>query len=110
VNIRSGRVLPGRLKRGLAAPANALPWYGLAIFTFFFVTQRLPELFTELGIYSALLGLVLRPQDLGFPQGDQGLCQCDACSMPVCSGASGCFHMLSTHLSKVSTMVPARRP
>jgi putative inorganic carbon (HCO3(-)) transporter len=67
VNIRSGRVLPGRLKRGLAAPANALPWYGLAIFTFFFVTQRLPELFTELGIYSALLGLVLRPQDLGFP-------------------------------------------
>ena len=67
MNIRSGRVLPGRLKRGVAAPANALPWYGLAIFTFFFVTQRLPELFTELGIYLALLGLVLRPQGLGFP-------------------------------------------
>jgi putative inorganic carbon (hco3(-)) transporter len=50
----------------MAAPANALSWYGLAIFTFFYVTQRLPELFTEFGIYLALLGLVLRPQGLGF--------------------------------------------
>jgi putative inorganic carbon (HCO3(-)) transporter len=50
----------------MAAPANALAWYGLAIFTFFYVTQRLPELFTEFGIYLALLGLVLRPQGLGF--------------------------------------------
>jgi O-antigen ligase len=67
VNIHSGRVLPGRLQRGVAAPANALSWYGLAIFTFFSVTARLPELFTEFGIYLALLGLVLRPQSLGFP-------------------------------------------
>jgi O-antigen ligase len=59
-------VLPGRLQRGMAAPANALSWYGLAIFTFFFVTARLPGLFTELGIYLALLGLVLRPQGLAF--------------------------------------------
>jgi putative inorganic carbon (HCO3(-)) transporter len=44
-----------------------MPWYGLAIFTFFFVTARLPELFTEFGIYLALLGLVLRPQRLSFP-------------------------------------------
>jgi len=50
----------------MAAPANALSWYGLAIFTFFFVTARLPGLFTELGIYLALLGLVLRPQGLAF--------------------------------------------
>jgi len=67
VNTRRGRVLPGRAQRGAAVPANALPWYGLAIFTFFFVTQRLPELFTEFGIYLALLGMVLRPQGLGFP-------------------------------------------
>jgi O-antigen ligase len=50
----------------MAAPANALSWYGLAIFTFFFVTARLPGLFTELVIYLALLGLVLRPQGLAF--------------------------------------------
>jgi O-antigen ligase len=60
-------VLTGRLQRGVAAPANALSWYGLAIFTFFFVTSRLPELFTEFGIYLALLGLMLRPQGVGFP-------------------------------------------
>jgi O-antigen ligase len=60
-------VLPGKLRRRTAAPANALPWYGLTIFTFFFVTSRLPELFTEFGIYLALLGLVARPQGLGFP-------------------------------------------
>ena len=46
---------------------SAVAWYGLAIFTFFFVTARLPELFTEFGIYLALLGLVARPQGLGFP-------------------------------------------
>jgi O-antigen ligase len=68
VNVRSGRVLPERLRRRPAAPANALPWYGLTIFTFFFVTSRWPELFTEFGIYLALLGLVLRPQGLGFPR------------------------------------------
>jgi O-antigen ligase len=59
-------VLPARLRRRAAAPASALSWYGLAIFTFFFVTARLPGLFTELGIYLALLGLVLRPQGVAF--------------------------------------------
>jgi O-antigen ligase len=67
MNIRSGRVLPGRSQRGVAAPAYTLSWYGLAIFTFFFVTARLPELFTEFGIYLALLGLMVRPQGVGFP-------------------------------------------
>lgn len=60
-------MLPARLRRRVVAPASALPWYGLAIFTFFFVTTRLPPLFTELGIYLALLGLVVRPQGVGFP-------------------------------------------
>jgi O-antigen ligase len=55
------------LRRHTAAPASGLPWYGLAIFTFFFITARLPSLFTEIGIYLALLGLVVRPQGLGFP-------------------------------------------
>jgi O-antigen ligase len=55
------------LRRYPAAPATGLAWYGLAIFTFFFVTARLPSLFTEIGIYLALLGLVLRPQGLSFP-------------------------------------------
>jgi O-antigen ligase len=67
MNVGSGRVLPGRLRRSTAAPASALPWYGLTIFTFFFITARFPPLFTETGIYLALLGLVLRPQSLGFP-------------------------------------------
>jgi O-antigen ligase len=44
-----------------------LPWYGLTIFTVFFVTARLPNLFTEVGIYMALLGLLFRPQDVSFP-------------------------------------------
>ena len=60
-------MLPARLRRRTGAPTSALPWYGLAIFTFFFVTARLPALFTELGIYLALLGLLVRPQGLGFP-------------------------------------------
>jgi O-antigen ligase len=60
-------VLSQRLHRRTAAPAGGLPWYGLAIFTFFYVTQRLPVLFTEFAIYLALLGLVLRPQGLIFP-------------------------------------------
>ena len=67
MNVGSGRLLPQRLGRSTAAPPSALPWYGLAIFTFFFITARLPSLFTEVGIYLALLGLVLRPQGLGFP-------------------------------------------
>jgi putative inorganic carbon (hco3(-)) transporter len=65
--VGSGRVLTARMRRRTAAPASALSWYGLAIFTLFYVTQRLPELFTEFGIYLALLGLVVRPQGLGFP-------------------------------------------
>jgi O-antigen ligase len=60
-------VLPGRLRRSSAAPPSALPWYGLTIFTFFFITARFGELFTEIGIYVALLGLAVRPQGLGFP-------------------------------------------
>jgi putative inorganic carbon (hco3(-)) transporter len=67
VNVGSGRVLPARLRPRTAAPPSALPWYGLAIFTFFYVTARLPVLFTEFGIYLALLALMLRPQGLGFP-------------------------------------------
>jgi O-antigen ligase len=54
------------LGRSTAAPPSALPWYGLAIFTFFFVASRFPELFTEVAIYLALLGLALRPQGVGF--------------------------------------------
>jgi O-antigen ligase len=60
-------VLVDRSRRRISAPASALPWYGLAIFTFFFVTARFPELFTEVGIYLALVGLVLNPQGVGFP-------------------------------------------
>jgi O-antigen ligase len=67
VNVGTGRVLTQRLRRRTPAPASVLPWYGLAIFTFFMVTARLPNLFTEIGIYIALLGLMLRPQDLSFP-------------------------------------------
>jgi O-antigen ligase len=40
---------------------------GLFIFTFFLVTARFPNLFTEIGIYLALLGLLLRPQEVRFP-------------------------------------------
>jgi O-antigen ligase len=60
-------VLPQGWRQRAAVPANGLPWYGLAIFAFFFVTARLPEVFTEFGIYLALLGLVFRPQGVGFP-------------------------------------------
>jgi O-antigen ligase len=60
------RVLAGKRKR-IAAPTGMLPWYGLLIFTFCFVTARLPELFTEIGIYLALLGLVFYPQGVSLP-------------------------------------------
>jgi hypothetical protein len=66
MNIHSGRVLPGQLQRGMTAPASSLAWHGLSIFTFFFITARFGELFTEFGIYLALLGLMTRPQDIGF--------------------------------------------
>lgn len=67
MNVATGRLLPPRSRRRTPAPASTLPWYGLATFTFFFVTQRFPELFTEVGIYLALLGLVLRPEGLILP-------------------------------------------
>ena len=60
-------MLPRRLRRRITTPPSALPWYGLTIFTFFFVTARFPNQFTEVGIYMALLGLALRPQDVSFP-------------------------------------------
>jgi len=55
------------MRRRSVTPASALPWYGLTIYTFFFVAARFSNLFTEVGIYLALLGLVLRPQDVRFP-------------------------------------------
>ena len=50
-----------------SAAASSLPLIGLFIFTFFLVTARFPSLFTEFGIYFALLGLLLRPQEVSFP-------------------------------------------
>jgi O-antigen ligase len=80
VNGGNGRVVAGRTRRaptraaasGRAPlfgqePTSALPLFGLAMFTFFFVTSRWSDLFTEIGIYIALLGLLLRPADLKFP-------------------------------------------
>ena len=64
MSARPGRLLSGRIRR---RPALALPLYGLAIFTFFMVAARWSELFTEVGIYVALLGLLLNPVDLKFP-------------------------------------------
>lgn len=58
------RVPSRRLRR---TPAFELPFWGLAIFTFFVVTSRWSEIFSEIGIYIALLGLVLRPGQLRFP-------------------------------------------
>jgi O-antigen ligase len=66
VNSGIARLGARRARRDLA-PATAVPLAGLAIFTFFFVTSRWSHLFTEFGIYLALLGLLLRPQDLSFP-------------------------------------------
>ncbi len=50
-----------------AAAGAALSLFGLFVFTFFLVTARFPTLFTEIGIYLALLGLLLSPQDIIFP-------------------------------------------
>ena len=66
MNVGSKPLVLGRARR-LPAPASALPLVGLAIFTFFDVTSRWSDLFTEFGIYLALFGLLLRPQDLSFP-------------------------------------------
>jgi O-antigen ligase len=68
MNEGSGRVIAARMRRRLIAqPGSSVPLVGIAIFTFFVVTSRWSNLFTELGIFLALLGLVLRPQDLSFP-------------------------------------------
>jgi O-antigen ligase len=66
VNIANGRLANGQLANGQPAAAFALPFVGLAIFTFFLVTSRWAG-FTEVGIVIALLGLIIRPQNLGFP-------------------------------------------
>ena len=50
-----------------SAAASSLSLFGLFMFTFFLVTARFPSFFTELGIYLALLGLLLRPQEVRFP-------------------------------------------
>jgi O-antigen ligase len=51
----------------LSAAPSTLALSGLFIFTFFLVTARFPSLFTEFGIYLALLGLLLRPDEISFP-------------------------------------------
>jgi len=61
-------VVAGRIRRRmLAAPSTKVPLVGIAMFTFFVVTSRWSNLFTEFGIFLALFGLLLRPQDLSFP-------------------------------------------
>ena len=50
-----------------SAAASTVSLFGLFMFTFFLVTARFPSFFTELGIYLALLGLLLRPQEVSFP-------------------------------------------
>lgn len=61
-------VVAGRIRRRLlAAPSTKVPLVGIAMFTFFVVTSRWSNLFTELAIGLALIGLLLRPQDLSFP-------------------------------------------
>jgi O-antigen ligase len=66
VNIGNRPLAKQQLANGQAAAASALPFVGLAIFTFFLVTARWAG-FTEVGIAIALLGLIIRPQNLGFP-------------------------------------------
>jgi O-antigen ligase len=56
-----------RAARPTPGVAIALPLVGLGMFTFFAVTARWSNLFTEIGIVLALIGLLLRPQDLTFP-------------------------------------------
>jgi O-antigen ligase len=68
MNIGTERIVAARTRRRLtSAPASNLPLVGVAIFTFFLVTSRWSNLFTELGIWLALIGMLLRPQDLSFP-------------------------------------------
>ena len=68
MNAGNGQPVTRRLRRLPARNAGpALSLIGLFIFTFFLITARFPSLFTEIGIYLALLGLVLQPQQVGFP-------------------------------------------
>lgn len=66
MNLANGRLANGQLANGRPAAAAALAFVGLAIFTFFLVTARWAG-FTEVGIWIALLGLIIRPQNLRFP-------------------------------------------
>ena len=51
----------------MAVPPNSLPLIGLVVFTFFLVTARWSDIFTQAGIYVALIGLLIRPGELSFP-------------------------------------------
>jgi O-antigen ligase len=66
VTSANGSLAKGQLAYAKPAVASALPFVGLAIFTFFFVSSRWAG-FTEVGIGIALLGLIIRPQNLRFP-------------------------------------------
>jgi putative inorganic carbon (HCO3(-)) transporter len=66
VNIADGRLAKERPAYGQPAATYALPFAGLAMFTFFLVTARW-AVFTEIGIVIAMLGLIIRPQNLRFP-------------------------------------------
>ena len=68
MSVGGERVVAGGIRRRmLAAPATRVSLVGIAIFTFFVVTSRWSNLFTEVAIFLALVGLLLRPQDLRFP-------------------------------------------
>ncbi len=68
MSVVNGRLAMRRPRRvPTAAAGAALSLFGLFVFTFFLVTARFPTLFTEIGIYLALLGLLLSPQDIIFP-------------------------------------------
>jgi O-antigen ligase len=68
MSVVNGRLLTRRARRlPASAAASTLALSGLFIFTFFLVTARFPSLFTEFGIYLALLGLLLRPDEISFP-------------------------------------------
>lgn len=66
MNATEGRLVRGRLRQA-PAPATAVPLFGIAVFTFFLITSRWSELFTEFAIGIALLGLLLSPTGLRFP-------------------------------------------
>jgi O-antigen ligase len=66
VNATDGRLVRARLRQA-PATATAVPLFGIAIFTFFLVTSRWSDLFTEFAIGIALLGLLLSPAGFRFP-------------------------------------------